>query len=91
MVKEPTLKLFLTNGITLTFKDSEFILVDDATVGLVSLGAEIEKCIETKSPLIVDAKLVHEYQDGEEIKQQDVSHHYYIPSERISWYIIEEV
>lgn len=91
-IEKNTLKIFLTSGITVTVGDDEHILVDDATLGLVSLGAEIENCIKTKSDLVFDAVIKHKYKDekGKE-KEQEIKHHYCIPSERISWYMIEEV
>lgn len=91
MVEKTTLKMFLTSGITLTVKEDEVILVNEEEYSLEDLGNEIARCVENKENLEFDCKIKHEYQDGEEVKEQEVLHHYYVPCDKISWYMIESI
>lgn len=92
MVKKTTLKLFLTSGITLTVgSDEEIYINGDGTYGLHDLADLVKICVETKAMLEFTAELKHEYDELGEIKTQKVTHHYSIPSDRISWFMIEEV
>lgn len=92
-VENSSLKIFLTNGVTLTVKDDEEIKnIDNMEMDLVELSTLIENALEDKEPLEFWAKIKHPYKNEkgkEEI--QEVEHYYYVPYEKISWYMIEEV
>ena len=87
-IEQTSLKLFLTNGVTLTVKDDEKIMLANKEITLADLGELIESCMEDKEVLIFNVTMKHKYDDE---KFQEISHHYVIPSERISWYMIEEI
>lgn len=93
MIKKSTLKIFLTSGVTLTVgEDEEIKDMFDVEMDLFMLSTLIDEVLKKKSTLEFVAKIKHPYKDekGKE-KNQDVKHYYHIPSDRISWYIIEEV
>lgn len=91
MVKKTTLKLFLTSGITLTVGEDEKITVNHEECDLSYLAEYIRECVLVKHMLEFTAVIDHTYVDGEETKVQKVTHHYCIPVDKISWFMIEEV
>lgn len=89
MIKETTLKIFLTSGITLTVSEKEKIHIngkDDLT--LHELIEVIKYAISNKMMLEFMVEIDHKY---DEKKKQKVKHYYNIPYDKISWFMIEEV
>ena len=96
MVKETSLKIFLTSGITLTVKESEELKdTSGNNIDLCVLSNMIDDCLKHKETLNFIAIIKHEYEVGckgeESIEEQYITHYYHVPYERISWYMIEEV
>lgn len=92
-IEKTTLKIFLTSGVTLTVgSDEKLFDTEEMQMDLVSLSTLIDEALDKKSRLEFTAIIKHPYKDekGKE-KNQEVKHYYNIPSERISWYMIEEV
>ena len=92
-VKKSTLKLFLTSGVTLTVGEDEKITdVNGVELNLYALCDLINKVLTDKATLKFNAVLKHPYKDEKgKDKNQEVKHFYNIPSDRISWFMIEEV
>ena len=91
-VEETSLKLFLTNGVTLTVKESEKITKHGEPVDIIWLMDYIEDCLAEKKPVVFNVTINHKYLDEKEKeKSQEVKHRYIIPCEKISWYMLEEV
>lgn len=74
------LKIFLTSGLTITVKSDEKIVAKDQVTNILGICDLIEK---EKS--LVKFSSVLKDKEGKKIV-----HHYFIPKERISWYLIEE-
>ena len=74
------LKIFLTSGLTITVKSDEKIVAKDEVTNILGICdlIEKEKSLVKFSSVLTD-------KDGKKIV-----HHYFIPKERISWYLIEE-
>ena len=87
MIKNTSLKIFLSNVLTLTIKDGEKVMYKDKEVSLKDVLVIISECIIKKEEIIFEVELKNEYDK----KTQKVKHYYHIPSDRISWYMIEEV
>lgn len=92
MIKEKTLKIFLSNGITLTVKGSEKIVINGIGGNTFKdLYELIEKAINDKTNVKFEVEIDHEYEENKKSKHQNVRHKYFIPSEKITWFMIEEV
>lgn len=92
MVKETSFKIFLSNGITLTVKSSEKIIINGIGGNTFrDLYELIEKAINNKTNVKFEVEIDHEYEENKKSKHQTVRHKYFIPSEKITWYMIEEV
>ena len=92
MVKETSFKIFLSNGITLTVKSSEKIIINGIGGNTFrDLYELIEKAINNKTNVKFEVEIDHEYEENKKSKHQVVRHKYFIPSEKITWYMIEEV
>ena len=95
MIKEKTLKIFLSNGITLTVKGSEKIVIKGIGGNTFKdLYELIEKAIKDKSNVEFEVEIDHEYKSEDKTPKtlhQTVRHKYFIPSEKITWFMIEEV
>lgn len=92
MIKEKTLKIFLSNGITLTVKDSEKVIINGIGGNTFKdLYELIEKAINDKTNVKFEVEIDHEYEENKKSKHQNVRHKYFIPSEKITWFMIEEV
>ena len=92
MIKEKSFKIFLSNGITLTVKDSEKIVIKGIGGNTFKdLYDLIEKAIKDKGNVEFEVEIDHEYEENKKSKHQTVRHKYFIPSEKITWYMIEEV
>lgn len=92
-IEKATLKLFLTSGITVTVGSDEQVMdMEQKELDLYTLGGLIKSAIANKTNLEFVAKINHKYKDekGKE-KDQEVKHYYNVPSDRISWFMIEEV
>lgn len=92
-IENSSLKIFLTSGVTITVNDDEEIKnIDGAEMDLGNLATLINDALEDKEALEFCAKIKHPYKNEEGKEEvQKVKHYYYIPYEKISWYIIEEV
>ncbi len=92
-LEKTSLKIFLTSGVTLTVSEDEKVMdMDEKEMDLFALSELIEDALENKSTLEFVAVINHPYVDEEDKEQnQEVKHYYNIPSERISWFMIEEV
>ena len=92
MIKEKTLKIFLSNGITLTVKGSEKIIINGVGGNTFKdLYELIEKAINNKTNVKFEVEIDHQYEENKKSKHQTIRHKYFIPSEKITWYMIEEV
>ena len=92
MIKEKSFKIFLSNGITLTVKGSEKIVINGIGGNTFKdLYDLIEKAINDKTNVKFEVEIDHEYEEDKKPKHQTVRHKYFIPSEKITWYMIEEV
>ena len=92
MIKEKSFKIFLSNGITLTVKDNEKIVINGIGGNTFKdLYDLIEKAINDKTNVKFEVEIDHEYEENKKSKHQTVRHKYFIPSEKITWYMIEEV
>ena len=92
MIKENTLKIFLSNGITLTVKENEKIFIKGQEESFAELYELIATCISNKNNVEFSVEIDHEYEDeNKKKKHQVVKHEYFIPSEKITWFMIEEV
>ena len=92
MIKEKSFKIFLSNGITLTVKSSEKIIINGIGGNTFrDLYELIEKAINNKTNVKFEVEIDHEYEENKKSKHQTVRHKYFIPSEKITWYMIEEV
>ena len=92
MVKETSFKIFLSNGITLTVKSSEKIIINGIGGNTFKdLYELIEKAINNKTNVKFEVEIDHQYEENKKSKHQTVRHKYFIPSEKITWYMIEEV
>ena len=93
MIKDKSFKIFLSNGITLTVKGNEVITIGN--VGghtFKDLYDYIAKCIKNNVPVEFSVEIEHEYKDEKDkVKHQEIYHNYFIPSEKITWFMIEEV
>lgn len=92
-IEKTTLKLFLTSGVTLTVgSDEEVMNMKNESLDLFSLSNLIDEVLKEKSKLEFVAVIKHKYKNekGKE-DEQEIKHYYNIPSDRISWYMIEEV
>lgn len=91
MVKENSLKIFLSNGITLTVKENEKILIHGQEESFAELYELIANGISNKTNIEFSVEIDHEYEDKDkEKKHQKINHNYFIPSEKITWFMIEE-
>lgn len=91
MVKESTLKIFLSNGITLTVKENETILIRGQEESFAELYDLIASAISNKNNVEFAVEIDHEYEDeNKKKKHQKINHSYFIPSEKITWFMIEE-
>lgn len=91
-VEKTSLKLFLTNGVTLTVNDDEEIKVGESKVDLDWLIDFIGNCIDEKETIVFNVKINHKYKDDNNKEySQEIKHYYNIPYEKISWYMLEEV
>ena len=85
MVKENTLKIFLSNGITLTVKENEKIIINGQEEGFAELYNLIASAISNKHNVEFAVEIDHEYDDeNKKKKHQKINHSYYIPSEKIT-------
>lgn len=92
MIKEKSFKIFLSNGITLTVKGSEKIVINGIGGNTFNdLYELIEKAINDKTNVKFEVEIDHQYEENKKSKHQTVRHKYFIPSEKITWYMIEEV
>lgn len=95
MIKEKSFKIFLSNGITLTVKGSEKIVINGIGGNTFKdLYDLIEKAINDKTNVKFEVEIDHEYKSEDKTPKtlhQTVRHKYFIPSEKITWYMIEEV
>ena len=92
MVKETSFKIFLSNGITLTVKSSEKIIINGIGGNTFrDLYELIEKAINNKTNVKFEVEIDHQYEENKKSKHQTIRHKYFIPSEKITWYMIEEV
>lgn len=92
MIKEKSFKIFLSNGITLTVKGSEKIIINGIGGNTFKdLYDLIEKAINDKTNVKFEVEIDHQYEENKKSKHQSVRHKYFIPSEKITWYMIEEV
>lgn len=95
MIKEKTLKIFLSNGITLTVKGSEKIIIDGISGNTFKdLYELIGKAISDKKNVEFEVEIDHEYKSEDKTPKtlhQNIRHKYFIPSEKITWFMIEEV
>ena len=92
MVKETSFKIFLSNGITLTVKSSEKIIINGIGGNTFrDLYELIEKAINNKTNVKFEVEIDNQYEENKKSKHQTVRHKYFIPSEKITWYMIEEV
>ena len=92
MIKEKSFKIFLSNGITLTVKGNEKIIINGIGGNTFKdLYELIKKAINNKSNVEFEVEIDHEYEEDKKSKHQTVRHKYFIPSEKITWYMIEEV
>lgn len=92
MIKEKSFKIFLSNGITLTVKGSEKIVINGIGGNTFKdLYDLIEKAINDKTNVKFEVEIDHQYEENKKSKHQSVRHKYFIPSEKITWYMIEEV
>lgn len=95
MIKETTFKIFLSNGITLTVKGSEKIVINGIGGNTFKdLYELIKKAINDKTNVEFEVEIDHEYNSEDKTPKklhQTVRHKYFIPSEKITWYMIEEV
>lgn len=95
MIKEKTLKIFLSNGITLTVKGDEKIVIKGIGGNTFKdLYELIEKAIKDKGNVEFEVEIDHEYKSEDKTPKtlhQTVRHKYFIPSEKITWFMIEEV
>ena len=92
MVKETSFKIFLSNGITLTVKSIEKIIINGIGGNTFKdLYELIEKAINNKTNVKFEVEIDHQYEENKKSKHQTVRHKYFIPSEKITWYMIEEV
>ena len=91
MIKESALKIFLSNGITLTVKENEKIKFagDDADYTMFDVYNTLAKAINNKNNVEFMAIIDHEYKEEEETKHQEICHKYFIPFEKITWFMIE--
>lgn len=93
MIKNSSLKIFLSNGITLTVNANEKITFDG--IGgrtFEELEKYIAECIATNTIVNFMAEIDHTYKDEKnKEKHQNIIHKYFIPSEKITWFMIEEV
>lgn len=93
MIKDSSFKIFLSNGITLTVKVNENIIINNIggntfkdLYNYVKLKIQNNECVE------FGVEIEHEYKDEKgKVKKQNINHKYFIPSEKITWYMIEEV
>lgn len=94
MIKETSLKIFLTSGVTLTVKENETIQYAELEEkpSLHELGVKINDSIKNKENVVFNVIIPHKYtnEKGKE-KTQEVKHYYNIPYDRISWFMLEEV
>lgn len=94
MVEKSSFKIFLTSGITLTINDGDKIDLqrDDLENNFEGLIDWIEYCINHKVCIDFKVDLTHIYKnEKDKEKTQKIKHHYKIPYDKISWYMIEEV
>ena len=95
MIKEKSFKIFLSNGITLTVKGNEKIIINGVGGNTFKdLYDLIEKAINDKTNVKFEVEIDHEYKSEDKTPKtlhQNVRHKYFIPSEKITWYMIEEV
>lgn len=82
------LKIFLTSGITLTINREDKVEIDGKIKTLEELFQDIELNYATKRNLKFNVEM--EMIDDNK-KKKTIYHRYFVPYERISWYIIEEV
>ena len=91
MVKENSLKIFLSNGITLTVKENEKIIINGQEESFAELYNLIATGICNKNNIEFTVKIDHEYENEKKKKEhQMITHNYFIPSEKITWFMIEE-
>lgn len=92
-VEKATLKLFLTSGITVTVGNDEKVMdMEHNELDLYTLGSLIKQAIENKKNLEFVAEIKHPYKDEKgKMLEQEIKHYYNVPSDRISWFMIEEV
>ena len=95
MIKEKSLKIFLSNGITLTVKGDEKIVINGIGGNTFKdLYELIEKAINNKTNVKFEVEIDHEYNSDDKTPKklhQAVRHNYFIPSEKITWFMIEEI
>ena len=83
-----TISVFTKSGVTLTFKEDEVFNHVNSPVGIeVELGIdelyqELVNCKQYNQELHVKQTFEHD--------EVDVVHYVYLPSEQISWFIMEE-
>ncbi len=94
MVKENTLKIFLSNGITLTVKENEKIIIKGVGGNTFKdLYELISEAIKDKTNVEFEVEIDHEYKSEDKTPKtlhQNIKHSYFIPSEKITWFMIEE-
>lgn len=88
MIEETTLTIFLTSGITIKVKENEKITVMGRDYTLDLLYKKIGEIITKQLNLEFTQEIKHKY---DEDKEQDVKHSYFIPYDKIAWYLKEEV
>lgn len=93
MIKEKSLKIFLSNGITLTVGGNEQIIINgEEEQTFQDLYDYIEMRMSNNLPVKFDVIIQHPYKDENDVElYQDVKHSYFIPNEKITWFMIEEV
>ena len=76
-VEKTSLKLFLTNGVTLTVNDDEEIKVRENKVDLDWLIDFIGNCIDKKQTIEFNVKINHKYNDDKNKEHiQEIKHYY---------------
>lgn len=93
MVKEDSIKIFLSNGITITVKGSEKIYDKKCNeIEFVDLYKYIASCYSKKEDIVFSVDITNTYKDEDKKEAtQEITHEYYIPCEKITWFMKESI
>lgn len=93
MIKDKSLKIFLSNGVTLTVGGKERIIINgEGGQTFKDLYDYLEMRIKDKDlPIKFEVVIDHTYNDGKKERHQDITHKYFIPVDKVTWFMIEEV